>query len=303
LLWKAVAGVAVAAALASAAAYAASAPLTITSPRSGATIRLQQTPSLAVAGTVAFAPVNATSTKFYLRRDGCGTAADNPHMSTTAGDPDAGDGCGSLIYVVGVGSQDTSTYTTSYPASDGVPFLLDATRTVQGVVDVEGYQGVTGTGGKGVGQLTVNVSLDGLADGQVVNLGSDAETVTLTPPTTDYAVPFTITLPSSLDDANVDALALNVRYSGPYAGSGFTGLSGKSWVTVPTLSASRQRSVEVSLDDPNFGQPITASLIGSATGWSVAVPTPAVGRHTVYARSVQGGSAIATASSTFKVAK
>jgi hypothetical protein len=46
---------------------------------------------------------------------------------------------------------------------------------------------------------------------------------------------------------------------------------------------------------------VPARLDGSS--WSVAVATPAVGKHTVYARSTQGYDASSTASSTFTVTK
>jgi hypothetical protein len=36
---------------------------------------------MSVAGTPTFAPVNATTTTLYLRRDGCGTSNDNPQRS------------------------------------------------------------------------------------------------------------------------------------------------------------------------------------------------------------------------------
>jgi len=279
--------------------------ISITSPRSGSSLSLKRTPSLSVAGTVAFAPVTQGSTRFYLRRDACGSsdpsAPDNPHMSVVAGNPDGGDGCGSLLYITGLTSQNTSLYTTGYPASDGVPFLFDATRTIQGVIDVESYQGVSGTGGKGAGEITADVSLDGIANSEVQTFGSDSETAMIAPGATDVAIPFTITLGSDLNEANVGAIALNLRFEGPYAGSGFVGLSGKSYVTVPTVSASSARSVQISVDDPSFANPVATTLSSSLTGWSTTIPTPKVGTHTIYARAVQGGATLATASTAITV--
>src|SRR5438270_3788121 len=84
------------AAFAQTSASATSGSISITSPRPGSTFSLKKTPSLQVAGTVAFAPATQGSTKLYLRRDACGSqdasAPDNPHMSITAGNPDGGDG-------------------------------------------------------------------------------------------------------------------------------------------------------------------------------------------------------------------
>jgi len=80
-------------AIAAAVAHGASSSVTITSPKSGSSTSLHQNPYTAVAGTATFAAANAQSSRFYLRRDGCGTSSDNPHLSVTSG-TDAGDGCG-----------------------------------------------------------------------------------------------------------------------------------------------------------------------------------------------------------------
>ena len=46
-----------------------------------------------------------------------------------------------------------------------------------------------------------------------------------------------------------------------------------------------------------------ARLDASGTSWSVAIPTPAVGKHTIYAESTQGFDTSAPASQTFTVTK
>ena len=56
-----------------------------------------------------------------------------------------------------------------------------------------------------------------------------------------------------------------------------------------------------SIDDPTFANAVPARIDGSS--WTVAVPTPSVGTHTVYARSTQGYDTSSTASSTFTVTK
>jgi hypothetical protein len=92
-----------AAAMAAGGALSATTSVTITSPKAGQKVSLKQNPYLAVAGAAKFAATTAGSTRFFLRRDGCGTSNDNPHLSVTSG-TDGGDGCG-LIFnaVVGVG--------------------------------------------------------------------------------------------------------------------------------------------------------------------------------------------------------
>ena len=83
-------------ALAAGGAGASTTSVTITVPTAGQSISLKKTPYLAVAGKASFAPTTAGATTLYLRRDGCGTSNDNPHLSVTTG-TDAGDGCGLLF--------------------------------------------------------------------------------------------------------------------------------------------------------------------------------------------------------------
>src|SRR5947199_3150932 len=129
-------------------AAASTSSVTITSPRAGQSISLKKNPYLAVAGGVSFAATSTGSTTFYLRRDGCGTSNDNPHLSTTSG-TDGGDGCG-LIFnaVVGVGGDVDQGAFIDFPATDGMPLALDAGRSITGVVDLQGL---------GVGAAEVDV--------------------------------------------------------------------------------------------------------------------------------------------------
>ena len=53
------------------------------------------------------------------------------------------------------------------------------------------------------------------------------------------------------------------------------------------------------VDDPTFANPVPARVSGST--WSVAIPTPAAGKHTIYAESTQGFDTSAPASTTFTV--
>jgi hypothetical protein len=259
-----------------------------------------RTRNLAVAGTASFATPAAQTTRFYLRRDGCGTANDNPHLSVASG-TDAGDGCGLVLTsVVGAGGTADQAASVDYPSSDGMPLTLDGSRAVSGTIDLESF-GIVDPAAAGTGLLTVTVDLEALYQGAGVQIGSDSETVLVTPNQTDYPVPFTIEPNGALDQKDLSGIDLRVHVEGPYAFSGFIGSSGKSWLDAPAWSASFGRSVEVSVDDPAFASPVAARLSGS--DWSVAVLTPAVGKHVVYARATQGFDTGATASQTFSVAK
>jgi len=284
---------AVTGALVSGIAIAANGPATtITSPTAGQKVSARHSSYLAIAGTASFAPSAAGTTRFYLRRDGCGTSSDNPHLSVTSG-TDGGDGCGLVLNsVVGLGGDVDQGAFVDFPASDGMPLSLDSSRTVNGTIDV------TGTA---VGAVEVDVSLEALAGGRGVPVGSTTTTTMLDPTVSDNPVAFTIPSDASLVGTDLQGLDLRVHIHGPALDAGFVGLSGKSWVDVPSFAASVNTSVDVSLDDPTFANAVPARLSGAA--WSVAVPTPAVGTHTVYARAAQGFDTGSTTSRSFTVTK
>jgi len=291
---------AVAAALIAGVATAAGGPATtITSPTAGQKISARHNAYLALAGTASFATPAAEATRFYLRRDGCGTASDNPHLSVTSG-IDGGDGCGLVLAIVGVGGTADQGAFVDYPSSDGMPLTLDGSRPVTGTIDLQSF-GITDPLAAGTGLVTVSVSLEALYQGNGVAVGSDSEQVLITPTQTEYPVAFTIQPSGALDRADLSGLDLRVHVEGPYAFSGFIGNSGKSFTDVPSWSASFGRSVDVSVDDPTFANAVPARLSG--TNWSVAVPTPAVGTHTVYARAAQGFDTGTTATRSFAVTK
>jgi hypothetical protein len=281
-----------AAAVAAGGALSAATSLSITTPGKGAKVSLRHDPYLAVAGGVTFADPSAGTTRFFLRRDGCGTANDNPHLSVASG-TDAGDGCG-LVFnaVVGLGGDADQGAFVDFPASDGMPAALAGTQPISGQIALTGAQ---------VGLAEVDVTLDALVDGQPVTIGSATGSAVLDPTGNDTPVPFTIDPARSLDGSDVQALDLRVLVHGPNVYSGFISLNGESFVDLPTYAASVNTSVSVSLDDPSFANPVPGRIDGS--GWSVALPTPAVGTHTIYARSTQGYETSAPVSTTFKVTK
>jgi hypothetical protein len=269
--------------------------VTITSPKTGSTFSAQRTPTLTVAGAAAFTVPAQTSTTFYLRRDGCGTPNDNPHLSVTSG-TDGGEGCGFVGGNGLVAGVSPGLFSVDYPSTDGMPLILDTSRSVDGVHDLQ--NDVAGTG-----QVTLDFTLEALVGGDGIVVGTVSETVLVTPAQSDYPVEFHITPTAALEQASLSGIDLNVYIHGAYSDSGYIGNSGKSWLTVPGWSASPDRTVEVSVDDPAFGSPVAATLNGSANGYSTSVPMPAVGRHTVYARATQGYDVSAVASSAFTVKK
>ena len=280
------------AALTAGVAFSATTSVTIASPTNNQPVSLHKNPYLAVAGSATFAATSAGTTRFFLRRDGCGTSTDNPHLSVTSG-TDGGDGCG-LIFnaVVGTGGDVDQGAFIDFPASDGMPLAYEATAPINGQVSLTGAQ---------VGLAEVDVTLSALIGGNAVDLGSATGSAVLDPTGASTPVPFTIQPNVSLDGSDLQALDLRVRIHGPNVYSGFIALSGTSWVDVPSYAASVNKGVEISVDDPTFANAVPARLSG--TSWTVAVPTPSIGKHTVYAESTQGYSTSAPTSVTFNVTK
>jgi hypothetical protein len=290
-----------AAALAAGVASAATGPsVTVTSPTAGQKISARHNSYIAVAGAASFAAPAVQTTRFYLRRDGCGTSNDNPHLSVASG-IDVGDGCGLLLTsVVGAGGTIDHAAFVDYPSTDGVPLTFDAGPPVNGTIDLESV-GIVDPVAAGAGALTVTIDMEALYQGNGVPIGSDAETVLVTPTQTSYPVAFTIQPNGALGKADPSGIDLRVHVEGPFVFSGFIGNSGKSWVDIPGWSASFNQSVQLSLDDSSFAKPLPARL--DTTNWSVAIPTPALGQHVVYARAVQGFDTGAPASRSFTVTK
>jgi len=295
LLLPLVAAVVLATALVAGAAASSATSVQITTPKSGSTVHLGASPYTAVAGTVSFAAATPQATRFYLRRDDCGGSNDNPHLSVVNG-TDAGDGCGLVLTsVVGLGGDVDHGAFVDFPSTDGMPLAFDSGQNVTGTIDLESLAGA------GTGLLEVDVSMEALDHGNGVTIGSDSESVLITPLAADYPVAFTIQPNPALAGHDLSGIDLRVHVHGPFVFSGFIGNSGKSWTDVPSYAASVNQAVQVSLDDASFSSPIPARISGSS--WSVAIPTPAVGKHTLYAESTQGFDTSAPASTTFTVKK
>lgn len=262
--------------------------IAITSPAEGATVSRAIEPEMTVTGTVTPADAVATARTFYLRRDACGgTAAQNTRMSLRTG-TDGGDGCGSTYAglpteVFATAGQ--STGTTSYPAADGLPVVLDATKQVTGTMKfaADGPVGIarvemwlTSDAGE-VGRTTVEKTLQG-----------DLE----------YEVPFAFNVAQALAGKTLKTLTWNFRVRGVGALNGFVSLNGASLVNVPVLDTGL---VEVSTTS-NFSPSKSAFVPLADDGtWSTEIVTPTTGARAVYARILQAGKTVASATTNFNV--
>lgn len=180
--------------------------------------------------------------KLFLRRDDCGGDADNPHLSVTDAPDGNGNGCGSALAGAGnevanqAGESEDLGTTDAWPATDGVPFVLDGTKDISGSITVDTYHGVAENPVPlGVGQSTLDVVLSGTVAGADTELGTATATFQSTPAADQYTVTFTIKANPALDKASVTGLTLTTSLHGPAVLSGFYELDDPaSFVTIPT---------------------------------------------------------------------
>lgn len=257
--------------------------VTITTPADGASISRSTNGSFTMAGDVAFDTPTPTSQKYFVRRATCGTAStDQMRLSIVQG-TDAG-GCGTLGAITPLNEVGSSVGVVApavdvYPAVDGVPFTLDASRAITGQITLSSYQpGVEAGGG--------TVSIDITVSGGFGTIGSTTVSYTVLPTQPPVASTFSIQPPASLDKRDFTDLSLSVQVRGVHAMHGFTTYNGASFLTVPTYSASFDRRVQTQI---NSGPWTNATVDEELDGWSATLNTPPVGSHFIRARAVQGG--------------
>src|SRR6202008_4435686 len=125
---------------------------------------------------------------------------------------------------VGAGGTVDQGASVDYPATDGMPLTLDAGRTATGTIDLESF-GITDPLAAGAGVLAVSIDMGALYQGNGVQIGSDSESVLVTPNQTDYPVAFSIQPNGALDQADLSGIDLRVHVEGPFVFSGFIGNS------------------------------------------------------------------------------
>lgn len=187
-------------------------------------------------------PLVASEEKFFLHWDGDGATppgcSDNVYMNLkdTTGDPS----CSTTTQVAqeALDATGQELVTTVYPATEGVPFVLDASRKLTGVIALSGT-------------VTVNakaqLELTGTVGGQSVTLAS-GETTTgngalsnnpsglgqLPGPSAD--LPVDLALDAAYDKATVSALTLTITIRGVHRG-GVDYERTPSNIVVPTWAA------------------------------------------------------------------
>ena len=265
--------------------------IAITSPVEGETV-FRSDETFTAAGTATFDTALPADRTFYMRRDGCGTTADNPHLSIVQG-TDAGEGCGDLrngapYAAFDAGAPDPFADGDSYSPVNGLPVTLDGSKTVRGTLSWGSWSGLNDAGA-----YTVRFTLAGLKGNQGVVIGTDDVAVTNTPGTAEPVVAnYEIAIPAALDRAVLSSLTLTPRFTGATAMTGYINYSGASFLKVPVMDTGL---VEVSTS-ATFSATATrpATLMADGT-WIGDLPVPAVGARKVYARAIQNGAKIVSA--------
>ena len=153
---------------------------------------------------------------------------------------------------------------------------FDASRGVAGVIDISGTA---------AGAAQVDVSLEALVGGQAVEIGSDSETTVLDPTVSDNAGRVHDPArprrwPAPICRGSTCACTSRGRAS-TRASSGCPASRGPTSRPTPRASTGSSRSRSTTRRSRT---PIPARLDANGSTWSVAIPTPAVGKHTIYAR-------------------
>jgi hypothetical protein len=189
--------------------------------------------------------VSQLDQRYYLRRDGCGSDNDNTRLSTTDG-PDVGcwySDSGILYDVVtelfAAAGEDID-LSEAYPAADGLPLKLDATKPITGELVLYGGDciddplpcspiGIT------AGQARFEVKVYATIGGEEKEIGTFTDEFTATPGST-HTTKLSVPIDGALNGATVEAFRITVYRGGTaYGPGGISYDDPASFVSVPTL--------------------------------------------------------------------
>lgn len=185
-----------------------------------------------------------TPVNFYLQRVPEGSCAEEASFSLSVEPGEDNGACGDLLFgaptEIGHQAGDDQFFTTPYrfPAADGVPFVLDATKPLTGTIAVYSTtqaQGVPFPGPAGAGQTTLEVLVTGTSNGEAVEIGNAEVTYDVTPNSHPDPVSFEITLDETLNKATFTTLELTLWNRGTSVFHGHYGTGEQSFITVPTI--------------------------------------------------------------------
>jgi hypothetical protein len=182
--------------------------------------------------------------KFFLRRDDCAADDDNTHLSIVDG-PDAGcwlSDAGVLYDVIGqvfTAAGEDADLSEPYPATDGVPFVLDASKPITGEIYLYGGDCLQDPAcspvGISAGNAVFEVRVFATIDGEEKELGKFTDTFTTTPGS-DHTSTINIPVDSALNGKQVTDFRITAYHGGQaYGPGGISYDDPASFITVPTL--------------------------------------------------------------------
>ena len=182
------------------------------------------------------APVATPVTMFVSNPSG-GCTADAYLMVLT--EPTEGSNCGSRLaglpneLLIQAGQAPAAIV---YNASEGIPFVLDATKKLTGTIQVATTSGVAENPvGLSAGPTTLVIEISGDVGGEIKPLGTAEIDYTVTPTQKVFPVDFEIELPSDLDKAKLNTLSVSLYNRGLTVNHGFyRAVEPASKVIVPT---------------------------------------------------------------------
>lgn len=127
----------------------------------------------------------------------------------------------------------------TWPAIDGVPVALDATKPITGEIYVQGLFPLVGDyPGISAGQVRLTVKLVGEKDGEEIEIGEFVDEFVATPGAAAHASMVEIAPDEALDKTEFTSLTLHTRIGGASVGHGVYKLDNpSSFITVPTWAA------------------------------------------------------------------
>jgi hypothetical protein len=263
--------------------------VTITSPTNGATISRSVSPTLAVGGTVTFDAPQPSERTFYVR-EGL-----TPWLDVVQGSQPSTPATVASVSPLA----DEFAQPEDIDARNGVPFTLDGSRAITGVVSLTSYPEVEGMGA-GAGLTRVDISVSGqVVGGNNEVLGTTTVSYTATPLQGRYDTPWSIQPPAALDKKDFSSLRLTLTVRGRNVNHGWRRANSTN-LTMPIYTSSFSRAVEVSLDNGLFAS-TGVNLSEDKASYAAILSTPAAGAHFIKVRAVQGSSKSTVVSSSFSV--
>ena len=184
--------------------------------------------------------------KFFLRRDACGTDADNTRLSLQDGADagcwfvDSGIAYEAIYQAAANGAPLTSDpLWEPYPAADGVPLVLDAAKPLTGEVTFYGGSCVVdpacSPAGLAAGQATVRIRAIATIAGEDKELGTFEESFAITPGST-HTSEIEMEMDPSLQGVTLEGVRIEIFKGGAAYGPGGVEYDDPaSFVTIPAL--------------------------------------------------------------------